>query len=119
MSDKQAATYNSSKTTTLTSGFLKREVDPRLLRKACETSNNGALQMMKRLLELPNVAGLVGECCLANSLTLFPHFRLQIGLSTERGRLGLALIVRLRVSAFAGILCETLPALLVDVSKPL
>ena len=119
MPQKQEAMLVATKVLTAKTGFLERGVDTHLSRAPCERADNTNLWMLERLLELPDVEdeeSFFAANCPADKLKLLPHQRVQAGLSTAAGGLGLASTARRRVSAALGSVCETLPEVIVSLT---
>ena len=100
-------------------GFLERGVDTHLSRAPCKRANNTNLCMLERLLALPEVENeelSFATDCPADRLKLLPHQRVQAGLSTAAGGLGLSSTARRRLSVAHGSVCETLPGVIVSLT---
>lgn len=121
MADKKTANALCHKRNGVKTGFREQGVNARPSRKACQRAGNGALWMLKKLMELRSAADedrFFEKGYPADLFTMFPHQRLQARLSTGARGFGLA-SVRQRVSSFSVSLCKVLPAVLVDMSGPI
>ena len=97
-------------------------MEPELSLPARQRADTCAIWILERLLELPGTAdeaSFFEDGCPPNRLTLQPHQKTQVSLSTGAGGFGLSSAESRRMSASIGSLVATVPDVLADLSSPL